>query len=485
MSQGASRPVTEPVRLSYEADLCGNIEQALKGLQGYGIMALELIQNADDAGALTFRFDARRDALVVSNNSEFSSCGLTSDRCPWERTAGPDGIRRPCNFHAISRMGSRGKIQAAEQIGRFGIGFVSVYQITDTPIIRSAGTKLLLNPLTGDALPELVDFKTGTEFELRWASKRSEIRDALNASPTPPDVAARIVKEVLGVLRSSLLFLRHLQHVEVRELGIVRLTVDIERNDCGITLTFGPERQLERWLLLSREADDIIAERHLIENYEALGKLDRSRTVSVAMPVNDDLVDGFLYAYLPTQQKTGMPLHINGDFFPHASRQDIVLRGEGHERYWNEALVATAAAIIGKNFALLRDSLGHKRLWRLGGDAFNVRERGVFAEFWDQFGAAARTSDSVWTTANAWRSPAAVHMGSEALSEEEQSALTSIGLDILHSDLRRDWTPLSSLGVRDLRLVTVVSALEILDGDGISGKKSSPDTLMVGHRQAH
>ena len=40
----------EPLKtLTYDADLCGNIEQALKGLQGYGIMALEIIQNADDA----------------------------------------------------------------------------------------------------------------------------------------------------------------------------------------------------------------------------------------------------------------------------------------------------------------------------------------------------------------------------------------------------------------------------------------------------
>ena len=35
--------------LAYEADLLGNIQQALAGLQGYGVMALELIQNADDA----------------------------------------------------------------------------------------------------------------------------------------------------------------------------------------------------------------------------------------------------------------------------------------------------------------------------------------------------------------------------------------------------------------------------------------------------
>jgi hypothetical protein len=35
------------------------------------------------------------------------------------------------------------------QIGRFGIGFVSVNQITDTPIIRSAGIEMNLVPLDG------------------------------------------------------------------------------------------------------------------------------------------------------------------------------------------------------------------------------------------------------------------------------------------------------------------------------------------------
>jgi hypothetical protein len=34
---------------SYTANLLGNIRSHLAGLQGYDVMALELIQNADDA----------------------------------------------------------------------------------------------------------------------------------------------------------------------------------------------------------------------------------------------------------------------------------------------------------------------------------------------------------------------------------------------------------------------------------------------------
>ena len=64
------------VTIPYRANLLGNIEQALKGLQGYGIMALELIQNADDAGSKRLFFDARDDALVVGNSRTRSAPGF-------------------------------------------------------------------------------------------------------------------------------------------------------------------------------------------------------------------------------------------------------------------------------------------------------------------------------------------------------------------------------------------------------------------------
>ncbi|MGA9796679.1 MAG: DUF3883 domain-containing protein [Rhizomicrobium sp.] len=465
------RPATtdaSPIGLTYEADLCGNIEQALKGLQGYGLMALELIQNADDAAARTLVFDARDDALVVANDATFSSCGLTESRCPWEHSGDPTGAKRPCNFHAIRRLGGRSKAHSADQIGRFGIGFVSVYQVTDTPIIRSVGIELSLNPLTGQALPRLLETNKGTEFVLPWASKPSDIRNALNASLTPPDVAARVVSEIAAILRSSLLFLRHLERVEVRQDGNARMTVNIERTSKGVALAFEPGQKTERWLVLSREADDIIAAHSLLAKYPTLEKLDRSTAVSVAIAVDGNQIDGCLYAYLPTQHKTGMPLHINADFFPHASRQEIVLKGEGHERYWNEALIAAAAAIVGENFEFLKDALKHVRLWQLGSDALKQKENGAFAEFWKRFATAAKSSNSVWTTAKSWHTPAGVYLAPEQMPAGEQDAVASIDLNLLDQSLRSHRTALASVGVGELRLSTVAARLEAMAGVGIS-----------------
>src|SRR3546814_1857764 len=69
-------------------------------------------------------------------------------------------------------MGSRNKIQVASQIGRFGIGFVSVYQITDSPVVRSGNTEMRLDPVQGQGVTRKIEAEQGTEFELPWA--RSE-----------------------------------------------------------------------------------------------------------------------------------------------------------------------------------------------------------------------------------------------------------------------------------------------------------------------
>ncbi len=92
-------------------------------------------------------------------------------------------------------MGGRNKIHASEQIGRLGIGFVSVYQITDTPIVRSSGTELTLNSYSGKVAINSPVETDGTEFELAWASLPSDIREALNASPTPDGVSSKLVTD--------------------------------------------------------------------------------------------------------------------------------------------------------------------------------------------------------------------------------------------------------------------------------------------------
>lgn len=454
---------SEPVDQAYEADLLGNIQQALAGLQGFGVMALELIQNADDAGAGVLTFNVCDDALIVRNDGRFSTCGLGARRCSWEMDGDPDGSARPCNFHAISRMGSRSKVHASAQIGRFGIGFVSVYQITDAPIIRSAGIEMRLEPLGGGApVTTIVDIG-GTEFELPWASRPSPTRKALNASPAPDDVVTLMSTEISSVMARGLFFLRHLQRVELHRDGVLKQSVTIRRDGGLMTLEIAPDNKVERWKVLTCKADGLAEERNIFTDFPTLEQLKRSTIVDVAIPLHDDHEVGLLYAYLPTEQNSGMPLHINGDFFPHPNRRSIVLSGEQHERYWNELLLDAAAQAIGESFEELRDLLGGSRLWMLGNAASALREKKGFTEFWKVFSTAAKGTPSVWTVGEQWRRPVKCHLPPEQMTEPAQGALIELGIELLHPDLRPFWTILSSVGVTSLRLSIIVDALYALE----------------------
>ncbi len=464
MTPGAEVPVLSSIK--YEADLLGNIQQALAGLQGFDIMALELIQNADDAGASTLVFDVRDEALFVRNDATFSSCDTNDQRCPWEEKGGPDGLKRACNFHAIARMGSRSKVPASDQIGRFGIGFVSVYQVTDSPIVRSSGIQLRLDPLNGLAHRQAFDGGDGSEFELAWASSPSPTRTGLNASPTSVDIANLVQHGVSEVMARGLLFLRHLCRIELKRAGNLVQCVSIERASGLVTLDVQPGDRVERWIILSRDAAEIAAAKEIYTRFPRLGELDRSTAVQVAVPLSVEPVDGLLYAYLPTEQASGLPLHINADFFPSPNRRSIVLTGEQHERYWNELLLETAAHALGDNFIQLRDLLGAVRFWKLCAAAFSMRENGAFAVFWRVLVEVAKSSRSIWTTNGEWQEPAATYLP-EPMDEAGLAAIESLGVHLVHPDLRPQWTVLSTIGVTQLRLSRIVDAIESHGEGGI------------------
>ena len=93
-------------------------------------------------------------------------------------------------------------------IGRFGIGFVSVYQITDVPQISSGGIKITLNPITGDANGFNVKKSQGSKFELPFAfDASSPIRTALEASAISKTQLDTLEYDISMVAENSLLFL--------------------------------------------------------------------------------------------------------------------------------------------------------------------------------------------------------------------------------------------------------------------------------------
>ncbi|KAL8584755.1 hypothetical protein ACOMHN_035674 [Nucella lapillus] len=104
----------------------------------------ELVQNADDAGAKVVKFlvDGR-------TNSDWRNGLLTPELADFQ---GPalwvfnDAQFTESDFANLCKLGGATKKEDCSKVGRFGLGFNAVYNLTDLPSIYSGSTLALLDP---------------------------------------------------------------------------------------------------------------------------------------------------------------------------------------------------------------------------------------------------------------------------------------------------------------------------------------------------
>ena len=108
---------------------------------GPGILC-ELVQNADDAGAKEVNF--------LLDRSEFGTSSILSPRmADWQGPAlycQNDSVFTSRDLYAISRIGQDSKLERPSAIGRFGLGFNSVYHFTDIPGFISGSNLVMFDP---------------------------------------------------------------------------------------------------------------------------------------------------------------------------------------------------------------------------------------------------------------------------------------------------------------------------------------------------
>lgn len=456
---------------SYTANLLGNIRSHLAGLQGYDVMALELIQNADDAKAEEIVFDITDRGLLVRNSGQFTYCGdLHSRPCGFIATNSYS-----CDYHRIADVGSGGKLSRGENIGRFGIGFVSTYQVTDHPEIRSSGIKLTLHPEQGQWFIESFDEPTGTSFFLPWADDpNTDARLALGVSHVNAAHIDQLADDFQTVLRKSLLFLRHVRKAEVRRNDQLLLACDLDRSEgSDLIVSFRPSGEIEHWHILRADVAD--AAKHLYATHPRLESLHRSTKISIGLRIDPEpLAEGLLYAFLPTEQLTGLPLHINADFFPEPDRKAVIFAGHQHEQAWNEMLIDAAAAELARNPEGLRKMLGHVQLWQILGRAYDLSSKPsghppCYKRFWERLKVTATQALIALAQDGSVQCPNGVFLPRSPLNEYQAKALLEVGGRLVAEDLRPFQTAMNQLGAPILTLERLVALLESAMAQQVAG----------------
>ncbi|CDP11009.1 unnamed protein product [Coffea canephora] len=143
-----------------KVDLTRRIREVLLNYPEGTTVLKELIQNADDAGATKV-------SLCLDRRSHGTQSLLSDKLAQWQ---GPallaynDAVFSEDDFVSISRIGGSSKHGQAWKTGRFGVGFNSVYHLTDLPSFISGKYVVIFDP-QGVYLPNISAANPGKRIE--------------------------------------------------------------------------------------------------------------------------------------------------------------------------------------------------------------------------------------------------------------------------------------------------------------------------------
>ncbi|XP_033639007.1 sacsin-like [Asterias rubens] len=145
--------------------------------EGVGIFK-EMIQNADDAGATEVKFliDWRKNEETANNllSDGMKACHGPSIWAYNNARFSNDDIKNICSIAAQSKK------HQLDKIGRFGLGFTSVYHLTDVPSIVSGPYVLICDPRTTHLGSRVQPGQPGIKLDLSNTRHRRTLKSYPN-----------------------------------------------------------------------------------------------------------------------------------------------------------------------------------------------------------------------------------------------------------------------------------------------------------------
>lgn len=276
----------------------------------------ELLQNAEDADATWARFVLESDRIVFEHDGR-----------PFDRE----------DIEGITGIGNTTKLDDGHKIGCFGIGFKSVYVVTERPEIHSTieGQSLAF-AIEDLVIPRMIptahqDGATRIILPLRAD------RAALTLSRARQGLAAAGPR--------SLLFLEQVKRIEWIEQGVTgsARVEDVPGAVRSIRsrLPDGTQ-QSERFLMLSRDVERVDDQKQYGVKV-ALRMNDGGKLVPEEAPTR-------LLVFFETEENTGLHFLIHGPFQLTDNRANIK-----RDDAWNIALIASIASLVAGSLPDLRD----------------------------------------------------------------------------------------------------------------------------------
>lgn len=226
----------------------------------------ELLQNADDAKATKVRFVLDSNGLLFIHNGKIHFSISDPEKEREDKKNGKLGHVNSITSIASSAKGGTKKIEP--KIGKFGIGFKSVFQYTNIPYIYDPPFMLKIKRFI---VPELLQSdhpaREGIEtlFNFPFDSEKQL-----------PEKAYEEIKERLKGLDNPLLFLRHIEEIEWRtnegEVGTYLKPVSSLNSDRIVSLVtkINGKSDEQKFLIFDKKIDSFCWDEIPINDYGIL-----------------------------------------------------------------------------------------------------------------------------------------------------------------------------------------------------------------------
>ncbi|KAG8140549.1 hypothetical protein E2320_003244 [Naja naja] len=326
----------------------------------------ELLQNAEDAGAQTCRFLI--DLRQHDTTKGLLDPGMAACQGPalWAQN---DALFTEADFSNVTQLGAATKEHQENKIGRFGLGFCTVYHMTDVPFLLSGHTVLIFDPnithlqkhIRGSARPGIRLNLTSTE------AKESQICP----EPFGPSRIKGLKTGFQEMSQYLLIFLHNVQEVSLSCLShgssspeVVQPLATVSRevlDEMGFPLirlrtTWQSAMDIHHFLLHSCSADGEAKELFRKGRKRSIHFMPPSSRVALPLRPSTTIgrwlpdINGFkgrVFCSLPLPIESGLPLHLTAPFAVLSNRKglwDTTEKGQ-----WNIALLrdSVTAAWLG------------------------------------------------------------------------------------------------------------------------------------------
>lgn len=288
----------------------------------------ELLQNADDAGATEAKFELYENKLVFKHNG---SRHFSVSNPETEETDTENGVLGDIN--AITSIANSNKTTA--EIGKFGVGFKSVFQYTTTPEIYDPNFRFYIDRF-------IVPVQIADDYENRLPDETVFVFP-FNHSQKTAEIAYADIEKKLKTLKYPILFLSNLKYVSLEfadKVGLYGKEIDIKNSfsENGIkaelvklTHSVGDDLIDQKLWLFSREY--FITENHFAKYCVGYFLDDNGKL----KPVNEQA-----FCFFPTKELTNLNFIVHAPFLLTDSREGIKA-GEQHNRNMIKLLADLAA----------------------------------------------------------------------------------------------------------------------------------------------